>query len=139
MAAYNKKGILKLGWKKRLNEFLTAKDGIDRIFKSLSQITASSAVMALVPYIADRSIFSAIVTFFLASLILALAFISGVSKFWIPFLKCVYGPNEKFSEIEALGLRSCFTFQYLIYTLSAFLFFFLVNIWVESILLAAIK
>lgn len=116
-----------------------AQNGIDTLFKVLGQISASTAVMALAPYVAKQRIVTAIVTYIFAVLLFSLAFINGIARFWIPLLKCIYGPNEKFSEMEVFGLKYCFRAPYLIYMLGSMSFFFLVHSWVETIIATSVR
>lgn len=63
------------------------------------------------------------ITLAFAAILFAFASYYGFRKILIPFLKTMYGKEEKYSYMERLGFKSMFNIQFLIYILSGLCFF----------------
>lgn len=111
----------------RFGDYLLRQDGINKVFSNLGQVAATGALMKFVPLLAKTNIFGAILLVILSLLLLSLAAVYGIKQIIIPLMKTMYGEQEKFSEMETLGLKAFLNFQFAIYVGVSFIYLYLLN------------
>jgi hypothetical protein len=100
---------------KTTHKFLINDDGIDILFRVFSQALASTIVLKFSLFLLHRNILAFLTTLFIAAIFSFFAIYNGVHKFWFPFLKAIYGKNERLTEFEETGrIRLLFKLQILI-------------------------
>jgi hypothetical protein len=123
-----------------LHVYFIDENGIDNLFKFVTQVVASAALFRLVSFLSKNNLPVAIITAMLSLTFLSLALYSGLHKFWIPLIKKIHGNRENISRFEVLGgARNFFKPDVILAFLGCVAFFYLVNLWFDAVYKIALK